>query len=629
MNNTWSSAFFSTLKPKPRLSVSEWADTYRVISQGTSPEPGQWKTSRIPYATDIMNCFSDNKHRYIVFMAGSQLGKSEILLSVLGYFIHQDPSPILMIQPTEGTAEEFSRIRINPLLKNTPVLAKLINFGNEETGSSRKSSNTIMMKTFTGGYIALAGSNAPSGLASKPIRVLLMDEVDRFAISAGNEGSPIKLGIQRTANFHNKKIGLVSTPTIDAVSNIQEWYEKSDKRQYFVPCPDCEHSFVLKWEHMHWQKDTESQALPHTAYIECPACSFKIFDRHKQKMLANGKWIKQQKSDIAGFHISSLYSPWVRFSELVAEFIECTKNNDKKGLQEFVNLKLGEVWQDSSGQIDIDYIERRREFYNCELPDKTLCITAGVDVQDDRIAIQFVAWAEAKEAWVIEYLEIMGNPAMSSTWQQVDDQLKRNFSFADNKKLTISIACIDSGGHFTDEVYNFEKTREQMRIFAIKGKGGAGIPIAGNVSRTNRKKVALFMIGVDTAKELLYQRLKIEFAGANYIHFPREVERGCDEQYFKMLLSEKRILKFEKGIKKYIWQKIYKRNEALDTFIYAISALEILSPNFEVLKERVKDLISVNELIFNSNNNQIGVINHQKINALPKRKMISNGIKVY
>ncbi len=349
-------------------------------------------------------------------------------------------------------------------------------------------------------------------------------------------------------------------------------------------------------------------------------------------MLTKGKWIKQGKSEIAGFHINSLYSPWVKFSELVAEFIECTRNNDKRGLQEFVNLKLGEVWQDTTGQIDIDYIERRREFYDCELPEQVLCITAGVDVQDDRIAIQFIAWGEAKEAWVIEYLEIMGNPAIESTWQHVDDQLKRNFSFRDNRQLTVSATCIDSGGHFTDEVYSFVKPREHMRIFAIKGRGGAGIPIAGNVSRSNRKQVALFLIGVDTAKELLYQRLKIEFAGANYIHFPRELNKGCDEQYFKMLLSEKRILKFEKGIKKWLWQKIYKHNEALDTFIYAIAALEILSPNFEILKERIKSMIV--HPIKNNPVNPQEQIEYTQIKSLGnkqimRRRIISQGIKIH
>jgi phage terminase large subunit GpA-like protein len=619
MSSIWSKAFFGGLKPKPKLSVSEWADMYRVIPAGTSPEPGQWQTSRIPYAREILDCFSENKHKYIAFIAGSQLGKSEILLSVLGYFIHQDPSPILMIQPTEGTAEEFSKVRITPLIKETPVLANLMHFGNEEkgTGSSRKSDNTIMMKNYPGGYLALAGSNAPSGLASKPIRVLLMDEVDRFAVSAGNEGSPIKLGIQRTANFHNKKIALVSTPTIDGVSNIQEWFEKSDKRYYHVPCPDCEHKFIMKWEYMKWHKDADGNAVPSTAYIECPACGFNIIEHYKRNMLANGQWVKTAKSEVAGFHISSIYSPWVKFSELVAEFVEATTNNDKKGLQEFVNLKLGEVWQDSTGQIDIDYIERRREYYDYELPEKVLCITAGVDTQDDRLAVQFIGWGEGKESWILEYKEIMGDPSQNSTWQQLDDQLKRIFSFNDGRQLTVSSTCIDSGGHYTDEVYNFVKTREQMRIFAIKGRGGAGLPIAGNFSRSNRKQVALFTLGVDTAKEVIYQRLKIEFAGAGYVHFPRELERGCDENYFKMLLSERRVLKFEKGIKKWLWQKVFKRNEGLDTFVYALAALEILNPNFEVLKQRILAMPRSQ-----------AITHHMTANTAPRRRVLSSGIRV-
>lgn len=587
----WSSAFFSAMKPMPRLTISEWAAKYRVIGKSTSPEAGLWKNERTPYLVDIMDAVAARATEIVVCCMSSQVGKTELLLNITGYYAHQEPSQIMMVQPTVEMAEAINKERVDPMFKESPVLARLLDYGKDgDHGASRKSSNTIRMKYFSGGgYLVSVGGNAPAGLASRPIRIALCDEIDRYPDTT-SEGDTIKLVYQRTTNFWNRKLILTSTPTYAETSKIYDWFMRSDQRYYHVPCPDCGHEFVFKWELMKWSKDEHGNHIPETAHIECPACSFRVEDRHKKDMLAAGKWQATSNSKIKGFHISSLYSPWVKFSKLVTEWLEVTKSNDKAGLLEFMNLKLGEPYFDNSNEVDDGHVKRRREFYNCELPERVLCITCGVDVQDDRLALQFVGWGEGSESWVLEYREMMGDPAGEDVWRRCDEQLMRSFAFADGRRLGLTAACVDSGGHNTQAVYEFVQSREQRLIFAIKGAGGQGLPIVGNHTRNNRLKVALFRIGVDTAKELLYQRLKIDFEGAGYIHFPREADRGCDDEYFKMLLSEKHVLKFERGVKKWEWKKVYRRNESLDTFVYALTAFEMNRPNFEILKQQIAAL---------------------------------------
>lgn len=578
------------LKPKPKLTISQWADEYRYIARGTSPEPGRWQTSRTPYAREIMDCFNTQVNTVVV-MASSQVAKTEIGLNIAGYYIYEDPSPIMYLLPTDGLAEDFSKTRIQKTIDDTPVLKKLFN------NNSRDSDNTISLKTFPGGYITIHGANTPTKLSSKPIRVLIADEVDRFPKMLTKEGDPLKLAIQRTTNFYNKKILIISTPTVTEVSTIVEWFEKTDKRYYYVACPDCDHEFIFNWEHVKWSKDDTNEVILDTVHIECPACFYKIKDNVKNEMVAKGRWVRTAPNKLMpGFHISSLYSPWVKLHDLVSEFVEVARTKDRDKLREFYNLKLGIPFDENDEEIDFNKLNEHRQFYDCELPLGVLYITCGVDVQDDRLAIHFIGWGENEEAWVLSYHEIQGDPSQNMLWNLLDEQLERSFSFADGKKITVGTTCIDSGGHFTDAVYSYVKPRESRRIFAIKGsnKNIDGIPIISNPTKTNRAKINLFHLGTGTAKETIYHRLNnINFSGPGYIHFPREEQRGCDEEYFKMLLSEKRTLIFEKGIKNFKWRKVYKRNEALDTFVYALAALRIANPDMEHYKKKIQNIIPI------------------------------------
>lgn len=581
----WSTTFAKRARPRSRLTGTQWADKYRYVAPGTSPEPGQWRTSRVPYLQEPMDCATDSSTEITVMMCSSQIGKSEFILNIMGYYADQEPAPQLMLQPTVEAAEAFSKERIEPTFQYSEGLRGKLDDGKDGRGTSRKKSTTIRMKHYPGGYLALVGANSPAGLASRPIRVMLADEVDRYSFT--KEGDPLKLAIQRTTNFHNRKICLVSTPTIDGHSKIQEWWDKSDQRYYHVPCPHCGTSQRLKWAQVKWDKDENGNALPETAHYECESCAGHIGDRHKSAMLASGYWqATHPRRKIAGFHLSSLYSPWVKFEALAAEFIEVNKNRDKKGLMEFVNLKLGEPWIEQQSDLDYEHLHRRREYYGAELPENVLILTAGVDVQDDRLEIETVGWGIGRESWGVEYHTIYGDPAQPQIWRELDEYLQRNWSYEDGNALGIAATCIDSGGHYTTEVYEFCKPREARRIFAIKGDGGAGKPYIANPTRTNRVGAALFKLGVDTGKATIMARVRIEDEGPGYCHWPREGERGYDEEYFKGLLSEQLQFKYINGQTQAKWVQIRDRNEPLDLRNYATAALEILKPNLEWLAEQ-------------------------------------------
>lgn len=585
-------AFLSAFKPRSKLTGSEWADKYRYVAPGTTPEPGEWRTSRVPYLREPMDAATDRHTEIVVLCCSSQVGKSEALLNVMGYYIDQDPAPQLMLQPTLEAAENFSKERIDPTFRYSPGLVNKLEEGKEGRGTSRKSSTTIRMKHYAGGYLALVGANSPAGLASRPIRVLLCDEIDRY--SATKEGDPLKLALQRTTNFHNRKIMMVSTPTIKGASPIESWYLRSDQRLYYVPCPHCGHEHVLTWANVKWDKDEQGNALPLTARMVCPKCGEVVRGAYKpdMTMLTAGRWKATNKeSRIKGYHINSLYSPWVDLYKLVEEFTEATKNRDKAGLMEFINLKLGEPWEESNEEDIWEHLHRRREYYHGDnLPDGVLVLTAGVDVQRDRLECTIYGWGIGRECWGIEHRMIWGAPDDPTTWQQLDAFLQQHRALDNGAVLPVSCVCVDSGdGAFTANVYRYTKARERARIFSVKGRGGANVPFINPPTKNNTENATLFNLGVDAGKSIVMGRLKIEDEGAGYVHYTRQAERGFNENFFQQLTAEVYEQKFEKGVIKTGWKKIRERNEALDCFVYATAALELINPNFEYLAEIYKD----------------------------------------
>lgn len=565
----------SILAPPPPLKVSEWADTFRVLSSEASAEPGKWRTERTLYLKEIMDSVNDNDVETIVIMSSAQIGKSEVILNVIGYFIDYDPSPMLLLQPTETNAKDFSKDRIATMIRDTPALRDKVS-----DDKSKDSNNTILHKIFPGGHLSLVGANAPSGLASRPIRILMADEVDRYPATAGIEGDPLSLAEKRTKTFWNKKKIFVSTPSEKGISRIEKEFEESTKEEWCIPCPLCGKYQPYAWSQIKFSDVT----------MECKFCKerFSEFDWKKGK----GKWIAEypDKKKKRGFHLNALASPWERWNSIIDDFKEAKKKGTET-LKTWVNTTLGEAWEDQSGEgAEEDALIKRRKNYECEVPSPVLVLTAGVDVQDDRLELEVVGWAEEKESWGIQYKIFYGDPGQSVVWNQLDEYLLKTFRYKDGEGLCVSCTCIDSGGHFTSEVYKFCKTREHRRVFAIKGVGGTGKAFIGKASRNNRERVALFPLGVDTGKENIISRLKLEFEGPGYCHFPIEQEKGYNEDFFKGLTSEKRVIRYEKGVPKVEWKvKSGVRNEPLDLRNYATAALEILNPNMEMLREQNKN----------------------------------------
>lgn len=565
-------AAMQTLKPPLRLSVAEWADRERRLSSESSAEAGRWHTSRAEYQRGIMDAISDPAVRDVVVMAGAQVGKTEMLLNCIGFHIAHDPAPILVVQPTLEMAQSFSKDRLAPMLRDTPILKNKV-----KDPRSRDANNTTTHKVFTGGHISLVGSNSPSGLASRPIRVVLCDEVDRYPASAGAEGDPIQLARKRSATFWNRKIAMVSTPTNKGASRIEAAYEESDKRQFFVPCEDCGHQQTLKWSNVRWEKDK-----PETAHYMCDDCGSVWDDAKRHRAVRNGQWIATADyTGVAGFHINGIYSAWTPMSDAVRDFLSAKKMPET--LRVWTNVYLAETWEDQGERVDDHDVASRAETFGDKIDDSIEIITCGIDVQDDRIAIEVVGWARDEESYSLDYREIYGDLSTPSIWNDLDEYLKQTFTTDNGRELMIRSACIDSGGHYTQQVYNFVRPREGRRIFAIKGVGGESRPIVSRPTKNNIGKVKLFTLGVHTIKELIFSRLKITIEGAGYCHFPDD----RPDEYFKQLAaSEKIVTRFHKGFPKREFVKTRNRNEALDCRVYAYGALAILNLNLNAIADR-------------------------------------------
>jgi len=559
-----------SLRPPPKLTVSEWADTYRQLSRESSAVSGQWSTSKAEYQRGMMDAVSDSRYETVVLMTCAQIGKTELVNNVIGYHIHQDPAPILVVHPTVEMANAWSKDRLSPAIRDTPVLTRLI-----ADPKSRDSGNTVLHKSFTGGRVTASGANSPASLASRPCRLVLMDEVDRFPLSAGAEGDPVGLAKRRSATYYNRKIVLVSTPTETGSSRIAAAYEESDQRKYFVPCPHCGEHQVLKWSNVKW-----NDGDPSSAHYVCDECGSVWTELDRSRAIRRGEWkaTAEAKGKVAGFHLNGIYSPWTRLEDAVQDFL--TSKSDPMRLRTFVNTFLGETFDSERGeQLDEMDLMNRAEDWGDEIPEEVLLITAGVDTQDDRLEVELIGWGRGEESYSLAYHTLYGDPSTAELWLRLDDVLKTPFIHPITGEMICRSACVDSGGHYTQQVYNYCRTRVGRRIFAIKGIGGEGRPIVGRPSKSNIGKVNLFPVGVDTAKEVVMARLRIKEPGEGYCHFPT----GRSEEYYRMLTSEKRVVKYYKGRPRNEWVKTRTRNEALDCRVYGTAALSILNLNLESL----------------------------------------------
>jgi phage terminase large subunit GpA-like protein len=564
--NIWSQAV-ATWKPPAKMTLSQWADTFGYLSPESSAAPGRWRT--LPYQKEIMDAFTDPAVERITLMKSARVGYTKIINHAIGYHIHQDPCPILCVQPTIEDAQGYSKDEIAPMLRDTEVLNGLV-----ADARSRDSDNTILKKNFSGGTLIMVGANSARGFRRISARIVLFDETDGYPPGgAGAEGDQIMLGIRRSEYFWNRKIVLGSTPTIKGISKIEDSYEQSDQRKYFVPCPLCGHMQVLKWRRITWPAGKPEQA----AY-ECESCENLIAHSKKRWMVENGQWRATKPfNGHAGFHIWAAYSysPNATWAKLAKEREQIGK--DKQKLQTFINTVLGESWEEQGSQPDWAALKARCEQYQfLTVPENGYILTAGVDVQDNRLAVIIRAWGKGEESWLVFWGEIYGDPGQPQVWSDLDELLNRNYEHASGANLQIVSAAIDSGGHHTQAVYNFARTRVP-KVFPIKGQSQAGKPVIGRPSKVDvnwkgaviKSGVQLWPVGSDTAKSAIYARLQQNESGPGTYHWPI----GLDDDYFVQLTAEKLITRYSKaGYPKQEWVKTGPRNEALDCEVYAYAA---------------------------------------------------------
>ena len=572
--NAYRSGFMDGLRPEAQLTVSEWADRYRMLSSKASAEPGPWRTSRTPYLREPMDCLSSSSTvQRVVMMFAAQTGKTEAGSNWLGYCIHHAPGPLLAVQPTVEMAKRLSKQRLESMITDTPVLAERI-----APSRSRDSGNTMFSKEFPGGMLLLTGSNSATGLRSTPCRYVFLDEVDAFPLDVDGEGDPVSLAEKRATTFARRKILLTSTPTIKDFSRIEAEYERSDQRRFYVPCPSCGAMQWLKWAQLKWEKNE-----PSTAAYECEACQERFGELHKPALLRQGEWRATAPSDgrTAGFQLSGLYSPlgWLSWADMVDEFLR--SKADAPMLKSFVNTRLAETFaEDYASKVSATGLMERCEHYKPGVvPDGGLAVTVGVDVQDNRLAISVWAWGRDEEGWLLDHQEIYGDPSRADLWKQLDALVLREWPHADGRGIRPHVVAIDSGGHYTAEVYQYARERARQGVIAIKGASQRGKPPIGKGSKvdlnakgqTMKRGAIVHPVGSDTIKTTLFGRIRHSEPGPGYLHFHME----ATVEYFEQLTAEKQVLRYNRsGFATREWvKKPSARNEALDCLVYAYAAL--------------------------------------------------------
>jgi phage terminase large subunit GpA-like protein len=575
------------MAPPPEMTVSQWADEHRILSREDSAEPGRWSTARMEPMRAIMDAFNDSSCEEIVLMKGTQIGFTAVLGNILGYIIDLDPGPVLLMQPTKAMAEEYSKARLAPMLRDTPRLK-----GKVKEAATRDSGNTILNKEFIGGRCAIIGANAPAEIASRPIKIVLCDEVDRYPLSAGTEGDPMKLAEKRQETFWNRKRFKGSSPTVKGQSRIERDYAASDQRKFFVPCHACGSLQTLRWENVKWDRLTEKEGRahqPHTAHYQCESCGELWTDAQRWDAISKGHWEATAPfRGVAGFHLSQLYSSWVKLEKMVTEFLTAYgklpgTHPDVNLMQVFTNTCLAETWEEKGETVnDVSLMARAEAYGPDDLPDVVRFATAGVDTQGDRLECQIIAWGPNEESWVARYEVIQGDPAQKAVWEELDKIIAEPLSTASGRLVRVKATCVDAGGHHAAQVHAYCKSKPGQRIFPVVGMAGPKLIWPKRLSRG--KHGSVYGIGVDTGKDAVYGRLKIpqrELAetasNPGFVHFPICDEQlgtgGIDSAYFAQLTSEKVMTRYKMGKPYRVWElPPGKRNEALDTFVYALAA---------------------------------------------------------
>lgn len=736
----WQYVSKTGLKPLPKTSVSQWADDYRMLSQGLSAEPGRWKTSRAPYQKEIMDAFTQPGINRVVVKSASQVGKaldvetpimtttgwkrmgdlttndqvfdengnpvrilavsevwrnrpcyevkfsdgaviiadenhewcvdtdkkqgiiidtsslsilvedlaehvivhennprtiisvkrvenrktvcievdnpthlflagrnlipthnSDIMNNVLGRYAHLDPCAVMMIQPTIELAQDYSKSRISPMIRDTKVLSQVFYETKSEDGAkTRDGKNTILSKLFPGGRLIMCGANSPAGLASRPVRVLLADEVDRFPDSAGTEGDPVDLAAKRMTTFWNRVMGLFSTPTNEGSSRIDVEYQTGTQEEWQHECPNCGEYHLIRHTEMECETEEHKDAKGRKIVIvsdvkwRCPDCGSTFSEDEMRKVPQ--KYISKNPAamhnGIRSFFVNGFTSPWLTWNDIMREWLEAKGDPTREKV--VMNTRFGESYAQQGAFEDYQQFIRRREKYGADLPDGVLLLTGAVDTQDNRLEYEITGWGYGEECWGICKGVILGQPDNKATWDALDAVLDKVYRFKNGTGLKVARAFIDSGGHYTSKVYEYCEKNFSKQRFAIKGTAGTpGIPLNYKIGKASGSKIPLVMLGVDDGKQQVMNRLAIDEPGAKYFHFPLDEEflgtRGYDELYFKGIISEHKKKVKRKGVIHEIWEPTAGvRNEPLDLRVYNLACMNSIHPDWDRLAEVVK-----------------------------------------
>ncbi len=575
-------AFVRGLRPNPIETVAEWAERARYLPVGSTAEPGIWRTSKTPYLREILEVLSPHSPvEKVVLMMASQVGKSEASNCHVGNIIAKGLGPTMIVLPNLPAAKEYSRARIEKMVLSSPELNRIL-----PPRSARDDSNQLTYKEFPGGFIVLRGAETASGLASTPIRNLIMDEVDRYSDDVQGEGNPVDLAIKRTSTFTRRKILILSTPVAEGTSKIAEQFAQTDQRYYVVPCPSCGTFQQLVWRGLKFERDKDGKLDPNSVRYVCCGCGELLEERHKKKMLAGGRWEATEtptNPDYRGYHLSSLYSPWRRWFEVAEAFLTAGRNPDK--LKVWTNTDMAEVWKDSGSAPEWRTLWRRREPYDSDLiPAGVHILTVGVDAQRDHLEGELVGWGPGLESWSIDYFVIAGDTSTREPWQELEKLLTRRWKHENGGEIGLTRMAVDAGdgAHSAAAIYRWARPHVP-RVLPVRGVGTADILVGRPRSaqiRKGRKATKSWglhwPVGVSMAKAELYGWLRLEepeegaASPLGWCHFPRD----RDEEWFQQLTSERRSLSRDrKGNVSSVWKVIAgRRNEGLDCRVYARAA---------------------------------------------------------
>lgn len=612
---------YALFRPPALQTVSEWADANRILVSESSSEPGRWRTDRAPYQREIMDSFTQTGVWKIVIMASAQVGKTELELNMMGRAIDVDPGPMLFIQPTDGFAEDFSKRRVAPMIRACPVLKRKV-----YEAKSRDAGNTITMKTFPGGSVAFTGANSPTELAGRPVRYVFMDEIDRFPQSAGTEGNPLELAERRTETFRERgrKVVQTSTPTIKGASKIEKSYLQGTQEEWHTECPHCHQFSFIKFDHIKFDKeeykDENGEKNYHVRNVRwnCPVCHREIGEYDTKRCAA--KWVSKNpealEAGIRSFRLNAFMSPWSDWKDICRSFLNA--HEDPELLKVFMNTMLGETWEirDRSGVPEQLY--GRREKYDAEVPDGVLVLTMGVDTQDNRLEYEIVGWDRDEQSWGISRGVIPGIPDTASVWEEIDNLMDKEWKRKNGMALRVMAAFVDSGGHYTQDVYRAcaERFARGRKIFAVKGDDGQDKEYVSMMKKSGPIKSPKFVIGVDSGKTAIMSATGVETVGARYMHFPRDYEAGYNMEFFRGLISEKMVIHRRGGKAVMAWEKTYERNEPLDCRNYARAAYKYFNWPFEKIENRLKGV------------EETPVMTRVQAERKKRKTVVSNGITV-